>query len=85
MQKEVTLHGGPLHGKKIVIPADWGAFKVAQLEEDYLTFRHDPEKEPVEVTIREGVYSSVHFSPKDFEWDGWKNERQAPTPADPQL
>ena len=71
--KKVTLHGGPLHGQTMALPDDWEAITIAQPMKDFLAYIEEGD-EVKEVGIRKGVYSSVRYSPTDFEWDGWRKE-----------
>jgi hypothetical protein len=72
MQKEVTLHGGPLHGQKIVIPADRSYLFILGAEIPTTLFQdHQPEDAFPEIETRKGLYSEVRYQPTNFEWDGW--------------
>jgi hypothetical protein len=72
MSRIVTLHGGPMHGKKISIEIDQDHFHIAgALEAEFPQSGDDPQ-DPVAIPFREGMYSKVFGYPNDFEWDGWR-------------
>lgn len=74
MSRHVMLHGGPLHGKEMAVPAGWTCIAVETFvppAEDY--FNEQPST-PADhtITTKTGHYSQVAGRPDDFEWDGWR-------------
>lgn len=72
MQKAVTLHGGPWHGRRMNIPSDWVHIHIARTLDNPALYDGTDDKDVPEISVRHGRYSSVAFQPNDFEWDGWE-------------
>lgn len=66
MGKMVSLHGGPWHGRSIVVPDEADHFHIQQ--------QIEPTGDSPLVQIKEGTYSVVRGNPADFEWDGYVND-----------
>lgn len=72
MARRVYLHGGPWHGRVIMVPEDHDHFHIIEPVEDQVTFSEEEQIILIEnVKIREGTYSQVRGEPRAFEWDGW--------------
>jgi len=72
MNKSVTLHGGPWHGKQLVISAELDLIKIATLANPEEVIRPEPGTLFPEVELRYGTYSSIRYKPGHFEWNGWE-------------
>lgn len=75
MAKKVTLYGGPMQGNVVVLPDDVRHFHIARLTpEDGLRLLTDLALDSMETRPQQlGTYSTIHNSPTEFEWDGWKD------------
>lgn len=72
MTQEINLHGGPWHGRVIVIPNDVDHFHLEGPDFDQMqTIAASDGVEAMVVPLKEGTYSRVGTSKTDFEWDGW--------------
>lgn len=69
MAENISLHGGPWHGKAMAIPEGTNVVRVNRAA----LFKPGTlmDAVPSEVPFQEGQYSRVRHT-KDFEWDGWK-------------
>lgn len=69
--KAVMLHGGPMHGKVVGVPAGVSHVHIKGFKPGHPRFISGPATTNDTMPIRDGLYSSVHGSSTDFEWDGW--------------
>lgn len=69
MAQTITLHGGPWHGQVRAVEDDRDHFHILGMMEPITgTFEL-----PADMRKREGMYSRIHNSKTEFEWDGWRS------------
>jgi hypothetical protein len=68
--KEVELHGGPWHGRKLVIDPGLRFITVAKPSEPLSVMEAKADFKNVHSIT--GTYSQVANRPYDYEWDGWQ-------------
>jgi hypothetical protein len=71
--RNVQLHGGPMHGKLVAVPAGQNHIHIAGMDDEAMirAYQREAEDTPVSSVMRRGTYSQVSGYPHDFEWDGW--------------
>lgn len=72
MAQTVNLHGGPWHGRTTAVQEGRDHFHIIEPEEPLASLLTD-EDIPTSVKTREGMYSRIHNSKTEFEWDGWRS------------
>ena len=73
MAQNITLHGGPWHGRTLAIEDGHDHFHIIEPFPTPKAERaeNDGEFFPKNLKTREGTYSRVGTTGYDFEWDGW--------------
>lgn len=69
MAQTVRLHGGPAHGQTRAVQDDRDHFHIIEPNPLYELGVNDDTVLPT----REGMYSRIHNSKTEFEWDGWRS------------
>lgn len=75
MGQGIRLHGGPWHGREIVIQDGANSLVIRQPIVGLLNlppWGTEAELADTPIQHRDGTYSRAHKSDTDFEWDGWK-------------
>jgi hypothetical protein len=69
--RNVQLHGGPMHGKMVAVPAGQNHIHIQGMDEKANPWEAPDQEAPLSALMRRGTYSQVSGYPHDFEWDGW--------------
>jgi hypothetical protein len=72
MAQTIRLHGGPWHGQLTAVEDGRDHFHIIEALPD---FNRYADSIPTDGTVptREGMYSRIHDSKTEFEWDGWRS------------
>lgn len=72
MVQQITLFGGPMHGKHIALEDGMNHFHIREMLPP--SFSYGETGNPMDlVRSRDGMYSRVGRSRTEFEWDGWRS------------